>query len=130
MKLKYLFQATYKDGSVYMQNEEDRSVTEPETRSCYYDINEEEIKSFFVFDEKNTFSVNLEDGHFEVNGVPFFMHTNPELTGFRLIYYREHTHSFNQENGVELSHEVTYCFGWKANDANGNPVKPVIMKIQ
>ena len=124
--LKYLFQVTYKDGTVYHQNEEDRSVTDPETRSCYFDVKVDEVKSFFVFNSEHTYSVNLEDGHFEVDGVPFLMHTDPEITGFRLVYYRQHTHSFNQESSEELSHDIVYCLGWQTTDKNGKNVQRIM----
>lgn len=124
--LKYLFQATYKDGSVYLQNEEDKSITEPETRSCYFDVKVDEVKSFFIFNNDHTYSVNLEDGHFEVDGMPFFMHTDHRLTDYRLVYYRQHTHSFNQETSDELSHEVEYCIGWQANDSDGKNVQRIM----
>lgn len=111
--LKYTFQVTYKDGTIYTQNPEDISVTDS-TRSCFYDVKQEEVKSFFLFNDEHNFSVNLEDGHFELDGVPFLMHEeNDMLKDFRLIFWRRHTHSFNQENGEELSHNVVYRFGWQ-----------------
>lgn len=149
--LKYQFQATYKDGTVYIQNKEDVSITEPEKRSCYFDvmqsikIGEETIKgedgaedrvvdvydwsklqSFFVFNDEHTYSVNLEDGHFEVDGLPFLMHTDPEIAGFRLVYYRQHTHNMYQETGKEISHDVVFCLGWQATDKNGKNVQRIM----
>lgn len=123
--LKYLFQATYKDGTIYKQNLEDKSITEPETRSCFYDVNIDEVQTFFLFNDDHTYSVNLEDGHFEVDGVPFFMHEAHvkelengrkifmELKDFRLIFYRQHTHNFNASTQQEISHEIVYRFGWQ-----------------
>lgn len=125
--MKYLFQVTYKDGTVYLQNKEDASVTYPGSgKSCYSDLKIDEIKSFFVFNEEHTYSVNLEDGHFEVDGVPFLMHTDPELTDYRLVYYRQHTHSFNQQSSAELSHDIVFCIGWQANDKNGKNVQRIM----
>lgn len=124
--LKYQFQATYKDGTVYIQNKEDKSVTEPEIRSCYFDVKVDEVKSFFIFNEEHTYSVNLEDGHFEVDGLPFLMHTDPELVNYRLVYYRQHTHSFNQESSEELSHDIVFCLGWQATDKNGKNVQRIM----
>ena len=110
--MKYKFQVTYKDGSVYLQNDDDISVTDPK-RSCFYDVKQEEVKSFFLFNDEHTFSVNLEDGHFELDGVPFLMHEeNDLLKDFRLVFWRRHTHSFNQNN-EELSHQIVYRFGWQ-----------------
>lgn len=128
MPLRYLFQATYKDGTVYKQNEEDKSVTEPDTRSCFFDVKQDEVKTFFVFNDNHTYSVNLEDGHFEIDGVPVFMHTDPRWKDFRLIYYRQHTHNLTTE-GQELGHSVEYCLGWQTNDENGENVKRIMTLV-
>lgn len=113
MQLKYLFIAGYKDGTYYTQNQEDMSEKDPK-RSCFYDINQEELSRFVLYDDINTFVVDLIDGHFEVNGIPFFMH-DIELKDFRLIYFRRHRHHFNLDN-EELAHEVSFRLGWQAND--------------
>jgi hypothetical protein len=39
--LKYLFTASFRDGKIYQQNEEDISVVDP-SKSCFFDILEEE----------------------------------------------------------------------------------------
>lgn len=113
-ELKYLFQATYKDGSTYTQNPEDVSVSDP-LKSCFFDIKQDELRSFFVFNDDHTYSVNLEDGHFEVDGVPFFMHEDRSLTDFRLIFWRQHTHDFlvGREKEEQTRHEIVYRMGWQ-----------------
>lgn len=121
--MKYIFQATYKSGEIYTQNEEDTSVTDP-TKSCYFDVKEDEIKSFFIFNNEHTYSANLEDGHFEVDGVPFFMHTDHKLTNYRLVYSRRHTHTFSQDK--ELTHDIVFCFGWQTTDENGKNVQRIM----
>ncbi len=118
MKLKYLFQVTYKNGDIYQQNKEDISITDP-LKSCYFDINQDEIKSFFLYNEEHTYSVNLEDGHFEIDGMPFLMHEE-NLKDYRLIFFRQHTHSFNAESYEELSHDVVYRFGWQCEKGGKN----------
>jgi len=110
--MKYLFEVEYKDGTFFKQNEEDVSLTDPK-RSAFFDIKQEEVKRFTLEGNGNTFCVDLTDGHFEVNGVSFFMH-DESLTDFRLIYFRRHRHQFNRETREELSHEVTFRFGWQA----------------
>lgn len=131
MPLKYLFQVTYKDGSTYTQNEEDRSETEPETRSCFFDVKQDEIKSFFMFNNEHQYSVNLEDGHFEVDGLPFFMHSDFLLKDFRIVFYRlrEYDIEVSVEKDKVLAHRVAYCFGWQTNDKDGKNVQRV-MTIQ
>lgn len=125
MQLKYLFQVVYRSGEVYLQNKEDTSITEPTTRSCYFDVKQDEVVSFTLSNREHTYTVNLEDGHFEVDGVSFLMHTDPELKDYRLIYYRQHTHSFNQ-NDEELAHEIVYCLGWQTLDKNEKNVQRIM----
>ena len=125
MPLQYLFSVTSKDGTRYFQNKEDKSVTEPELRSSFYDVKQDEVQSFSVSDDNHTYAVGLSDGHFEVDGVTFFMHTDMELKDFRLVYYRQHTHSFNS-NATELDHVIVYCLGWQTNDKEGKNVQRIM----
>ena len=128
--LKYLFDVEFTDGSTYTQNLEDKSFYEPDKRSCFFDVMKavecgRKIKLFLLSDGKNGFLVDLTDGHFEVNGVKFFMHEERDLTNFRIIFFRQHTHHFNQDN-KEIGHEITYRVGWQANDKDGNNVQRVM----
>ena len=128
MPLKYLFQVTYKDGSTYTQNEEDKSISGNDTKSCYFDVKQEDVKNFFLFNNEHQYSVNLEDGHFEADGLPFFMHTDFLLKDFRIVFYRQHTHDFTMD-GKEVNHRIAYCFGWQTNDKDKKNVQR-IMTIQ
>lgn len=109
--LKYLFTVTYKDGSTYEQNSEDRSITEPEKRSCFFDVHQDDVATFTLKGDGHSYTVDLRDGHFEVDGVPFAMHEE-KLSNFRLVFFRHHTHGFNQAY-EELSHEIVYRMGWQ-----------------
>lgn len=125
--LKYLFTVEYKDGSTYKQNDQDVSFQDS-TRSCFYDVAQrlDEVKRFSVSDGDNTFLVDMSDGCFEVNSVPFYMHDRDlTLRDARLIFYRQHTHSLNQYN-EELSHQIRYAIGWQANDEKGNNIKRIM----
>ncbi len=115
MQLKYLFTAIYKNGATYVQNPEDQSIKEPGRRSCFFDINHDELVAFVLKGNGHEYLVDLTDGHFEIDGVPFRMHQEPDLYGFKLIFFRQHTHSFIQtrEKDTELSHEVVYRMGWE-----------------
>lgn len=110
--LKYLFTAEYTDGSVFVQNPEDRSQIEPEKRSAYYDIDHSKLVKFSLQGEGHIYSVNLHTGHFEVDSVPFYMHEE-NLGGFKLIFFRRHTHQYNQETKEELGHSIVYQIGWQ-----------------
>ena len=131
--LKYLFTAVFEDGSFIMQNSEDRSEIDPEKRSTFYDVLQKAettpIKTFELIDVpggNHRYSVHLDDGHFEINGVSFKMHEE-ELSDFRLIFFRHHTHSFNQYRD-ELSHEIVYRFGWQTTKDGENYQR--VMQIQ
>lgn len=123
--MKYLFIAEYKDGATYAQNLQDISLTD-EKRSCFFDVRQEDVLRFFLTGGDNVFCVDLSDGHFEVNEVPFFMHdAGLGLKDFRLIFYRQHTHQFSGDR-KELAHDINFCIGWQTNDDNGKNVKRIM----
>lgn len=112
--LKYLFTATFADGSTIEQTPEDVSARDP-IRSCFFDVletgRERGLVAFVLRGDGHEYGVDLRDGHFEIDGVKFFMHEKPEA-GYELIFFRQHTHSFNL-NQEEIAHEVVYRMGWK-----------------
>lgn len=129
--MKYLFTAEYKDGTHYIQNPEDISITEPETRSCFFDIDHSKLVKFSLKGEGHEYAIDLRDGHFEVDGVPFFMHEDHDLVGFKLIFFRQHTHSFNQKmdsnsQPTEISHEIVYRMGWQTTTVRGENYQQIM----
>lgn len=87
--------------------------------------NQKDIVGFVLRGEGHTYGVDLRDGHFEVDGVPFFMHEDSTLFGFKMVFFRQHTHSF--EVGVksgdvkkEISHQIVYRFGWQCTVGGKN----------
>jgi len=115
--MKYLFTVKFDDDSTYVQNAEDKSTIDPEKRSCFFDVMQaveagKKIVWFVLYDDKNVYSVNLVDGHFQINGVAFFMHERRDLKDFRIVFFRQHTHHFNQDR-KELGHEIIFRFGWQ-----------------
>ncbi len=143
--LKYYFEVLYTDGTRYIQNEEDISIGEDKTKSCYSDVilHQElgrKIKTFFLFDNETIYSVNLIDGHFEVNKTPFYLHRETDvLKEFELIYYRTNKVSQdfkavvgddlipNMEEAVGPQRVVTsFNFGWRSKDPKGNVREQVI----
>lgn len=96
--LKWLFEAEFADGHRISQTQADQSKLDP-SKSAFYDVEEYEKKTPLVkfslghIEEDKWCSVDLEDGHFELQGVPFDLHFNlPSLTPkFRVIYYRVRT---------------------------------------
>lgn len=133
-KLKYLFIAEFKDGSLLAQTPEDKSTLDPEKRSQFYDVLEsgKELKRFTLVEKKiigkgNTITVDLENGIFYVNTLPVLLESE-KLPGipekFELIFYRQHTHNMNvtfAENKKDIldmeskEHYCEYFIGWKCN---------------
>jgi|SRR3989344_221862 len=120
--MKYLFEVEYTDGTFFQQNKEDVSLTDPK-RSAFFDVKQEEVKRF-TLKGPNTFCVDLTDGHFEINGISIRLH-DEQLSDFRLIYFRRHRHQFNLALEEKL-HEITFRFGWQANDKDGKNVQRVM----
>ena len=130
MKLKYLFQVEYRDGSTFKQSAEDVSAADPK-RSAFFDVRKEEVKRFTLVGGglliKDKLTVDLTDGHFEVNGTPFFMHDSATaLKEMELVFHRQHTHHVNAASFVETAHIVHYCIGWRAKDEKGSEIKRVM----
>lgn len=122
--LAYRFTAVYEDGTEYQQNEHDVSVTDP-GRSCYFDIEQDRLVYFVLEDGAgHRYGVDLSNGNFAVDGVPFRMHEGP-VADVRLIFFRRHTHQFNLGYD-EIDHTVVYRLGWQGTDAEGNNVQRVM----
>lgn len=122
-KLKYLFGVRYSDQSEFWQTPEDVSAVDP-LRSAFFDVKLDEVELFQLEGEGHKYLVDLRDGHFEVDGVPFWIGDRPEGQ-CQLVYHRQHTHQINAE-GEELSHVVTYHMGWQTTDPEGKNHRFVI----
>ena len=115
----YLFTCRFKDGSVIQQTQEDVSQ-EDSTRSAFYDVVQrlDEVELFTITKQdarQHTYTVDLRDGHFEVDGIPFY--ASEELPGeamYRLIYFHRHQHRVVQ--GQTLTGDgalIQYYIGWQ-----------------
>lgn len=142
MRLKYLFSAEFQDGTSFIQNMEDRSLIDPDKRSSFYDLlhrveEGSKLATFSLTDGRNSFTVDLQDGHFTINRVPFYLHEEREAWDFRLIFFRQHTHHFNQRvdykdahwqevgKPKQVNHEIVYRMGWQAT-VDGKNVQRII----
>lgn len=130
--LKYTFECLFQDGSAIIQTQDDVSRLDLK-RSQFYDVLEKDketpITRFALTGDGNYLMVDLTDGHFELNDVPFDCHeTLPEDKPLRrLIFYRQHTHHANLE-GKEIAHEVAYCIGWQCTINGKNYKETVTLK--
>ena len=119
MPLKYLFTATFADGSVIEQDANDISKLDPKKRSMFYDVlaysEKSPMVSFLLKGNGHEYKVDLQDGHFEIDGISFLMHEDI-LPFYRVVFFRNHTHSFNvgQVKSEEISHDIVYRMGWQS----------------
>lgn len=121
--MKYLFSAQFKDGSVVKQTSEDVSSTDP-LRSAFYDVARriDEVDSFHLYNAKRSYTVDLKDGHFEIDGCHFAAQpvsspqAMPEGGKYELLYFRDVTRHFNIEPDAEkpesTSVDIAFRFGW------------------
>ena len=135
MELKYLFGVQYKNGETYFQNKEDTSISEEGrklNKSAFFDILLDEVHKFWIYDSHNTYTVNLFDGSFEVNGNRFYMHEK-NYSEYRLIFFRRHIDQFLVDDGgfydgAKISEKTMYCIGWQATEEEKNEKR--IMMIE
>jgi hypothetical protein len=119
-KLKYLFKVIYKDESQYFQNNYDKAVIK-ETGSSFSDVIIENVKQFILYGDNKIFLVDLTDGHFEINGQPFFMHNlNENLENFRLIFWRVVNRTINTSTNDETFNVISYQIGWQTTKNGKN----------
>jgi hypothetical protein len=126
-KLKYKWSAVYSDGSILHSNEEDISIKDP-TRSAYYDIDQDRLIAFSLYDETNEYLIDLRDGHFEINQVPFKLHSENISEPKRLIYFHRNTVNLTQignEDPEVESHTREFHIGWQAT-VNGENIQRTI----
>lgn len=129
-QLKYLFSVQYKDGSVYQQNESDTSTIDPEKRSSFYDVAQRlnEVGTFTLVGDGHKYMVDLLSGLFAIDDVPFRMHEE-RLEDYKLVFFRQHTHTYNAETREELDHKLVYRFGWQAKDKDDKNVERIMQII-
>jgi hypothetical protein len=121
--MKYLFIAQYKDGSQYDQSLDDCSKLGNNT-SSFGDVRKDEVARFHLQGGGHIYTVDLSDGHFEIDGVPFRMHDD-EVTDLELVYFRRHWVTFSQDTYKEESRRTVFFFGW--SDASG---RKTIMQVE
>jgi hypothetical protein len=129
--LKYLFTATFEDGTYVQQTEQDISPTNPE-KSPFWDVlqNPAKLIKFELSNGHEYYAVNLLNGEFNIRlhgSNSIFPAPKEQLTDFRVIYFRRTTLSFNlafQQNGQAA---IEYHIGWQANDANGKNVQQTLV---
>ena len=132
--LKYLFRCQFNDGETFIQTQADVSK-HIEGKSAFTDVLKKvedgnQIKYFSLNSRDDTYLVDLDNGCFAVNGIPFFMHEqtvdkSKKLTNFRLIYFRRVAQSINLTTDKQTSN-IIYLMGWQANYPDGSNHKQIM----
>ena len=108
---KYRWVATYKNGSELCQYN-------GKTEHLFKEINQKELKLFFLQSKDKLFGVNLENGIFTVNGEEFGIQGLINLKEkYRLIYHRQITEIMV---GRERGKEIEYHFGFQSTRQGRN----------
>lgn len=125
--LKYLFTAVYKDGSTYVQPEDDVSRLHKGdkdfTPSSFRDIDHDKLIHFMLTDGTDLYGVDLRTGAFWVNGKELSLHEqnfDPYAHKLRLIYFREVRKEFDINMEEKDTYVNRYVFGWQCTDKDGN----------
>jgi hypothetical protein len=134
----YSYTATFEDGTTIVQDHTDPdgdiSLTRADgTGSRFTDVQEKEKESklicFVIHNDEHSLGVDLRDGHFELNGFPFWQH-RPDLDNykdFRIIYVRTVQHVINQQSGEVISGGILgYSVGWQTTH-HGENIKKTVM---
>jgi hypothetical protein len=113
-ELDYLFIAETLNGNIIKQDPTDKPKFSS-WGSAFTDVVKEHLKRFSLVGKGHIFTIDLQDGHFEVDGRKLY---SPKeiLPGaqLKLIYYR--TISRNMRMGVDgkpLLPTVKYVIGWQ-----------------
>ncbi len=122
----YFFIADFDDGTSYSQGKDDASI-DTEGKNAFYDILQrmEKVIRFSLHNGQHIYTVDLRDGHFEVDGLSFQVHDQffvPEKK-LELIYFKEVRIEVdvNQKEEVQAQrHYVNrYFIGWKTKGKRG-----------
>lgn len=129
---KYLWEATFEDGRIITQPEDDRYSKHVDGAehnfSAFRDVIDHMEKSpleFFalVGRDRQVFAVSLKSGEFFVNGTTFMLDQPlEELKDRKIVYFR--TKRANMQSREQSIH--AYNFGYEGKDAKGNVIKKVI----
>ncbi len=123
------FEADFKDNTTYIQGADDVSI-DTEGRNAFYDILQrmDDVVQFHLIKDDNTrYTVDLRDGHFEINGIAFTSHDQFYVPGvLKLIYFKEMHQNFHAGDSEPYEIKVNrYFIGWECNK-NGKTTKATI----
>lgn len=113
---------SYKSGTLDVTEEQKELAEEMKAQSS-------KLISFVLHNDEFSWGVDLTDGHFEINGVPFWQH-RPDLNpykDFRVMYWRTVVREIHQETTeVTGGQAIGYTLGWQVTH-NGENVQRFIV---
>lgn len=124
--LTYLWEADFTDGTTLHQTADDQSSKYPPDEngngpSAFIEVEERitEVVRFHLVGPSGRWTVDLQDGHFEHNGRPFWVSQSLPVTPGprRLKFHRTVTFSHHTQGGhtTGAEHVVTgYYVGWSS----------------
>jgi hypothetical protein len=131
-EFKFLYKALLKDNTLIELTQDDVSATTP-GKNCYYDVLQAEkagnLRAFAIYsqDTGDEFLVDLQDLHFEVNGVSFFLHGDERLTNIRLVWFLNREISANYSDLSFKGDRFTgYNVGFQGSAPDGSNKQYVI----
>lgn len=122
--MRYLFKAVLFDGTLFEQTQEDKSIY-TEGKNAFYDVLQRlnEVHAFALINQETgqEYLVDLTDGHFEAEGVPFLLHNDP-IGDFKLVFFKRNTIGITNRN----PYPVGYNFGFEAKDLANNKIQRLV----
>lgn len=114
--LEFLFIAEHYNGGIVKQTQMDTSTIDP-NKSAFYDALQAPIKRFSLVGKGHIFTVDLTDGHIEVDGRVIHTQTPPAKSPLELIYYRQvQQRTVVSPDGTKgLEPILRYFIGWQTN---------------
>jgi hypothetical protein len=135
MELGYLFECHFSDGTMLQQTAEDVSqiASSEEHKSAFYDVMQriDDVIVFGIVDPNHTYSVDLRDGHFEIDGLAFTIHDKEDLppdAKYRLVYFRRRTEAVTLGYVQAQTSSVAYHIGWQTTVDGKNYQKTIAVR--
>jgi hypothetical protein len=116
-ELTYLFVAETTSGQIIKQDPTDKPRFS-KWGTIFTDVLKENLKKFSLVGKGHLFTVDLIDGHFEVDGRLIYSKQPPTGVPLRLIYYRQ-----VQQTTLGDEPKVRYYIGWQATSRAGKNCK-------
>lgn len=124
--LDYTFLAELYDGTLIEQHPDDVSKLRPLDKSAFYDVvmQEDKLKRFSLVGKGHILTVDLTDGHIELDGNKLYTQLPPKKSKLRVIYFRRTQQRLvmNPDGTSTPEPILRYYIGWQT-DVDGKNYK-------